>query len=291
MSQLMAPCSRCSTAQQDSRRQAPLAGPQSAWRALLKRQIALSFLAVAALVSTGCHNPFKCFQYRHTSYDFVGEPNTAYYYYPKGGWAIPGRQSHHCPTTVEAPFHGFAATCWTQWPEPWDPCPPPGMHPPGFPGEIIETPHDAIQAPAMSPETQAMPVPVTPLIPPNQGARELPRLPLAGQHKPTPASKPPAAAAPSMDEEDSASPTPLASTAPALATPVVIAKPELAAPPKQTTLVFRGQHGFSAAEPAESSSAVVVELPIRKVSTDEPAQSKQSAESAKQLRSYVQPAK
>ncbi|HTN76090.1 MAG TPA: hypothetical protein VL096_12615, partial [Pirellulaceae bacterium] len=88
--------------------------------------VALVLFALAMLIFTaGCRNPFTVYQHRHTGLDFHGEPDIAYYHYPRGGWFIPSQQTHHCPTMVEAPFHGFQPTCWTQWPEPYCPCPPP----------------------------------------------------------------------------------------------------------------------------------------------------------------------
>jgi hypothetical protein len=85
--------------------------------------------ALAMLLgSAGC-NPFAMYQHRHTGMDFHGERHISYYHYPHGSWFVPKHQRHHCPVVTEQPFHGFSATCWTKWPEPWQPCPPPGMHP------------------------------------------------------------------------------------------------------------------------------------------------------------------
>ena len=107
---------------------------------------------LALLLCCGCKNPYSVYQHRHTGYDFCGEPNIAYYHYPHGSWFVPAQQtSTHCPTIVEAPFHGFQSTCWTQWPEPWSPCPPPGMCPNPADGEVIETPaHEVMPQPQSS---------------------------------------------------------------------------------------------------------------------------------------------
>jgi hypothetical protein len=96
--------------------------------------------AVGVLVGcTGC-NPFACYQRRTTGMDFYGQRSVTYYHYPHGSWFVPNQQRHHCPTTVELPFHGFNSTCWTRWPDDWQPCPPPGQC--GIPlgVEVIEQP-------------------------------------------------------------------------------------------------------------------------------------------------------
>lgn len=119
--------------------------PNSTWL------LGLLILALM-LLCCGCKNPYSIYQHRHTGYDFCGEPNIAYYHYPHGSWFVPAQQtSTHCPTIVEAPFHGFQSTCWTQWPEPWSPCPPPGMCPNPANGEVIETPeHEVMPQPQSS---------------------------------------------------------------------------------------------------------------------------------------------
>jgi hypothetical protein len=96
--------------------------------------------AVGVLLGcTGC-NPFACYQRRTTGMDFYGQRTVTYYHYPHGSWFVPNQQGHHCPTTIELPFHGFSSTCWTRWPEDWQACPPPGPCgvPPGV--EVIELP-------------------------------------------------------------------------------------------------------------------------------------------------------
>lgn len=108
----------------------------------------ISTLTLWALVGcTGC-NPFAHYQHRHTGLDFLGERHVTYYHYPNGNWFVPNQQKHHQPVITEPPFHGFAATCWTRWPEPWQPCPPPGFCP-SVPGqEFPEGPHEVIPLPA-----------------------------------------------------------------------------------------------------------------------------------------------
>lgn len=134
----------------------------------------LAICLLALLLLCGCKNPYSVYQHRHTGYDFCGDPNIAYYHYPHGSWYIPAQQtSKHCPTMVEAPFHGFQSTCWTQWPEPWSPCPPPGMCP--APGEeIIETPLGEPMPPQQSHRRTQIATPVAQKSLPNAPA-ELPQ--------------------------------------------------------------------------------------------------------------------
>lgn len=199
----------------------------------------ISTMALWVLVgSTGC-NPFAHYQHRHTGLDFLGERHVTYYHYPNGSWFVPNQQKHHQPVVTEPPFHGFAATCWTRWPEPWQPCPPPGFCPTAPGGEYIEGPHEVIPTPAHG---QQLP------------GNTAPTYAQAEPTRPTPV--PPA---PLLAQAQPQRPTP-APPAQAVATPPQLA--EIA--PKAPTapqFAFRGKFGFSSPDDGNPSSAAVVELP------------------------------
>jgi hypothetical protein len=204
------------------------------------RKAALTLAALAmTMTGVGCHNPFAIYQHRTTSYDFHGQPNVAFYHYPHGSWFIPAQQKHHCPTVVEAPFHGFQATCWTQWPEPWTQCPPPGMAYPVTEGEVIDAPqHDEMPSP-------------TP-VPPNNGAQELPAQDPAARAAPTPARR---VASRPVDQ-------PRADAAPALQAPTEQVPAEVK-PVTTPARPFIGRHGFTTPADSDVSSAAAIELPAR----------------------------
>jgi hypothetical protein len=149
---------------------------------------------------TGC-NPFACYQRRTTGMDFYGQRSVTYYHYPHGSWFVPKEQRHHCPATMELPFHGFNSTCWNRWPEEWQACPPPCS---SLGVEVIEHPLPAPQ-----------PLPPPGLIP----------QPSAPPQRPAPAS--------SMND---------------IPDEVLTAGPKLA---------FRGKVGFSSADDAPTSVAIV----------------------------------
>ncbi len=189
-------------------------------RVALWAAIALALLSI--LTATGC-NPFACFQHRHTGADFCGEPNIAYYYYPGAHWFVPSQQQHHCPVVTEQQFHGFTATCWTHWPEPWQPCPPPGYCGPGGPvgPEGLYPPHEDIGRP------EAIPQAVPPLDAPT------------GSHRP----------------QSPARVASLPARTPSVASPL-----NNTPQPVLPKLEFKGEHGFSTPEEGAAAGAVVVDL-------------------------------
>lgn len=113
---------------------------------------------VLALVAScsGCH-AYSLYQHRHTGTDFHGEKHITYYHYPHGSWFVPAHQRcKNCPTIVEPPFHGYAATCWTRWPDGWQGCPSPCGQQPCYevlPGEILPgtSPQEVIPSPGAAP--------------------------------------------------------------------------------------------------------------------------------------------
>jgi hypothetical protein len=141
------------------------------WTSRTKRIAAVIGIA-AWTACLGC-NPFACYQRRTTGLDFYGERHVTYYHYPGGNWFVPKQQKHHCPVITEPEFHGFASTCWTRWPEPWQPCPSPCLEPGACapPGEVIE---------GRLHEVVPVPVPVPPgLDPEGRGAQRPREQPLA----------------------------------------------------------------------------------------------------------------
>jgi hypothetical protein len=201
----------------------------------------ISTMALWVLVgSTGC-NPFAHYQHRHTGLDFLGERHITYYHYPNGSWFVPNQQKHHQPVLTEPQFHGFAATCWTRWPEPWQPCPPPGLCPtaPGVeyyevPHEVIPTPAHGQQMPAMNPQLHAQARPQSQALAPPPKFVQAPTQPRGS-----------------------------ALAAPAIEAPMqkVDAAPAEEPMPK---LALRGKFGFSSPDDeAIPTSAVVLELPAR----------------------------
>ena len=188
----------------------------------------ISTMALWVLVgTTGC-NPFAHYQHRHTGLDFLGERHVTYYHYPNGNWFVPNQQKHHQPVITEPPFHGFAATCWTRWPEPWQPCPPPGYCPSVPSGEYLEGPHEVIPTPAHG---QQMPATNAPLH--------------AQVQPPRPS---PIPAAPEVTDAK-----------PAQASPVA---------PMAQQIAFKGKFGFSMPEEEDLTSAVAIELPSRESSEE-----------------------
>jgi hypothetical protein len=205
---------------------------------------AVAFALLVILTTSGC-NPFAMYQTRHTGLDFHGQRDIAYYYYPGASWFVPAQQKHHCPVVIEPQFHGFAATCWTHWPEPWQPCPPPGYCGPMPHGpEGYYLPPEEIGTPPGEPQPR-------PALESPSGAR-VPQSPVRGPHRAdTPAR---IAALPPSPKR--------AVTGPAASprTSAVKAEPIVASRPNVTHHEFVGKHGFSSPEEGASAAAVIVDL-------------------------------
>lgn len=201
----------------------------------------ISTMALWVLVgTTGC-NPFAHYQHRHTGLDFLGERHVTYYHYPNGNWFVPNQQRHHQPVITEPPFHGFAATCWTRWPEPWQPCPPPGFCPTAPGGEYLEGPHEVIPTPAHGQQLPSMNGPMHAQTQP-QRPTPVPPVPMHAQVQP--------------QHADSVLKTP------SVEAPIqtVQAMPTAAPAPK---IAFQGKFGFSSPDEGVPTSAAVIELPSR----------------------------
>lgn len=205
---------------------------------------ATAFALLVILTVTGC-NPFALYQTRHTGLDFHGQRDIAYYYYPGASWFIPAQQKHHCPVVVEPQFHGFSATCWTHWPEPWQPCPPPGYCGPMPHGpEGYYLPPEEIGTPPGEPQPR-------PALESPSGAR----MPQGPTHAPARAAASSRIA--SLPQVRKGAP---AGPAPSVSPPAVQARPTVVSQVDATDQKFVGKHGFSAPEEGASTAAVIVDL-------------------------------